>query len=283
VPSGNLSITLNPASSSSATTLGIESTAALYDAGGTTTSSTLVAVSQQQLQSDLRTVGMMSMAAMASGLVMETQVSDATMVQDFGSAAGDMAWTADVPALSLAASTGLEKALAAEGLDFDAAPVANVDVSMDSRALGSFEDAPVAGLADIAEMRTTAFAMSEPAAAEAVVDAGFASAMPMADAMGGMEALLMLGNLPAAEAATVASRAPADALADLGAEAALDMAIDYFAAGDGPAVAGLGSDVASMSDLAGMLDTQVGMVHAGGMGPDVMQDAVLALETANNA
>ncbi len=283
-PSGTLDITLNPASTT--TTL---AEAFFASAKSVPVSEPLLAsntdplTSNNGFQSELRSMGMMSLAAAASGFAMNHQVSDfggfelrATM--------SDMGF--DMPAFhasSLAAlpdvDLGFEMGVSHFAASNFSIPAATVPMS----GFDGFEAAQMSGLIDMAQGHVSGFANNGFAMTEPAIDSGFASAVPMSDAMGGMEALLMLAAAPAAQQAVELAGDPAAALADLGAQSALDAAIDYFATGEPFGTAGLGGEAGGNAMLAGMLDVQIDSLHAVGMGTDLVQDAALVLETASHA
>ncbi|WP_246449740.1 beta strand repeat-containing protein [Qipengyuania soli] len=246
-------------------------------------SSTDPLTSNNNFQSELRSMGMMSLAASASGFAMNHQVSDfggfelRAMVSEMGfeSPAFHASSLVALPDVNL----GFEMGASHFAASTFSIPVAMAPMS----GFDSFEASPMSGLIDMAQGHVSGFANNGFAMAEPAIDSGFASALPMSDAMGGMEALLMLAAAPAAQEAVALAGDPAAALADLGAQSALDAAIDYFATGEPFGTAGLGGEAGNNAMLAGMLDAQIDSFHAVGMGSDLVQDAALVLETASHA
>ncbi|MEZ5681362.1 MAG: Ig-like domain-containing protein [Erythrobacter sp.] len=285
VSSGNLDITLDPVVSSPAEPLVATMKAVPVSEPISLSGSDFLGASQGT-QSELRALGTMSLAAAASGLMMDFQISDFGGFELDRGFAGHGFEMPAFQAIALAASADTGGS-AMGGIEFTG-PTVSVEPApaMASAGFEGFDFTPMSGLLEFAQGHASGFAVGEHVLTAPVAFESLAAAIPMADAMGGMEALLLLGDMPAAQAPAdglALAGDPAAALADLGAESALDMAIDYFATGEPLGGASFGGGMGGDTFLAGMLDAHIGPLHAAGMGHDIVQDAALVLETANHA
>ncbi len=110
----------------------------------------------------------------------------------------------------------------------------------------------------------------------------FAQALPMAEAMAGMEQLLLLANGGVGNG-QVNQEVAVEALAQLAQDVGIDDLIDHFAAaaGEAPVLGAMHST--GVEQLSAFLDLQVGPQHAGGLAVDILHDAAAMADAVSHA
>ncbi|QKG72229.1 T1SS-143 repeat domain-containing protein [Erythrobacter mangrovi] len=233
-------------------------------------------------QTDVRSMGLMSMTAAASGLSYQSMPAPD---QTWQFANTDAAGTQFHSWANSGAFSGVVQG--ANHVNF-----AQIDGSDTLGSFGGIEagprmamnfDSPLQqGLAQIEDVDRGFAGMEQAHGFEALSDLGLAQALPMADAMAGMEQLLLLANGGVGNG-QVNQEVAAEALAQLAQDVGIDNLIDHFAsaAGEAPALGAMHS--AGVEQLSAFLDLQVGPQHAGGLAVDILHDAAAMADAVSHA
>ncbi|MFA6220560.1 MAG: DUF5801 repeats-in-toxin domain-containing protein, partial [Erythrobacter sp.] len=233
-------------------------------------------------QADARSVGMMALAAAASGLDIE-QVSAAAHDQQFANSPVS-------GSLPQARADAMAQASEADGghrpgpgqIDLPDPQAMEANVAAQSSVAPRFDPLPPHDGLQMQDGGRSAAPPSAQPGVEQPIGHDFAGALSFAQPMAGMEQLLVLAQQGAAGIAADRPNAQ-NALTQIAQDVGMDNLIDHFAPAAGQAPGSGPAFFAEAPLLAAFLDQQVGSHHAGAPAIDILHDAAAMAEAAIHA